>query len=139
LEHVLRSLAEIGYDAEWHCIPASAVGAPHANNGRDRIWILAYPNSNGCRGPWLSRGQERKVLASASGSDSGLTGLPDAASGHWQDQPSVHRVVDGVSDRLDKRRRQERIKQLGNAVVPQVVEWIGRQLVRGLKEQDEQR
>jgi DNA (cytosine-5)-methyltransferase 1 len=40
LDQVLRSLAEIGYDAEWHCIPASAVGAPHR---RDRIWIVAYP------------------------------------------------------------------------------------------------
>lgn len=42
LEEVLRSLAEIGYDAEWHCIPASAVGAPHQ---RDRIWIVAYAQS----------------------------------------------------------------------------------------------
>ncbi len=42
LDDVLRSLTEIGYDAEWHCIPASAVGAPHQ---RDRIWIVAYPNS----------------------------------------------------------------------------------------------
>lgn len=37
---VLGDLAEIGYDAEWHCIPASAVGAPHR---RDRIWIVANP------------------------------------------------------------------------------------------------
>lgn len=43
LDQVLRSLDQIGYDAEWHCIPASAVGAPHR---RDRIWIVAY--SNGC-------------------------------------------------------------------------------------------
>ena len=35
---VLGDLAEIGFDAEWHCIPASAVGAPHR---RDRIWIVA--------------------------------------------------------------------------------------------------
>ena len=35
---VLGDLAEIGYDAEWHCIPASSVGAPHR---RDRIWIVA--------------------------------------------------------------------------------------------------
>ncbi len=39
---VLQDLWQIGYDAEWHCIPASAVGAPHR---RDRIWIIAYPNS----------------------------------------------------------------------------------------------
>ena len=44
LEEVLRSLAEIGYDAEWHCIPASAVGAPHR---RDRVWLVAYSRSAG--------------------------------------------------------------------------------------------
>lgn len=37
---VLGDLAEIGYDTEWHCIPASSVGAPHR---RDRIWIVANP------------------------------------------------------------------------------------------------
>ena len=46
LDKVLRSLDQIGYDAEWHCIPASAVGAPHQ---RDRIWILAYPRHRGGR------------------------------------------------------------------------------------------
>jgi DNA (cytosine-5)-methyltransferase 1 len=39
LDTVLGDLAEVGYDAEWHCIPASAVGAPHR---RDRIWIIAH-------------------------------------------------------------------------------------------------
>lgn len=42
---VLWALAEIGYDAEWEVIPASAIGACHV---RERIWIIAYPNSNGC-------------------------------------------------------------------------------------------
>jgi DNA (cytosine-5)-methyltransferase 1 len=46
LDQVLRSLDQIGYDAEWHCVPASAVGAPHQ---RDRIWILAYPRHRGGR------------------------------------------------------------------------------------------
>ncbi len=40
MDVVLGDLAEIGYDAEWHCIPASYVGAPH---GRDRVWIVAHP------------------------------------------------------------------------------------------------
>jgi DNA (cytosine-5)-methyltransferase 1 len=39
LDAVLGDLASLGYDAEWHCIPASAIGAPHR---RDRVWILAY-------------------------------------------------------------------------------------------------
>lgn len=41
LATVLKDLWQIGYDAEWHCIPASALGAPHQ---RDRIWIIAYPD-----------------------------------------------------------------------------------------------
>jgi DNA (cytosine-5)-methyltransferase 1 len=41
LGRVLGDLAEIGYDAEWHCIPASAIGA---NHHRDRVWIMAYPS-----------------------------------------------------------------------------------------------
>jgi DNA (cytosine-5)-methyltransferase 1 len=47
LADVLGDLAALGYDAEWHCIPASAVGAPHR---RDRIWIVAYPSSQRCDG-----------------------------------------------------------------------------------------
>ena len=38
---VLQDLRQIGYNAQWHCIPASAIGAPHR---RDRIWIIAYPH-----------------------------------------------------------------------------------------------
>ena len=41
LDTVLRTLAEIGYDAEWQDIRASDMGAPHR---RERIWIVAYPN-----------------------------------------------------------------------------------------------
>ena len=40
---VLGTLASLGYDAEWHVISASAVGAPHR---RERLWIVAW-NANG--------------------------------------------------------------------------------------------
>jgi len=39
LDVVLGDLAALGYDAEWHCIPAAAVGAPHI---RDRVFVVAY-------------------------------------------------------------------------------------------------
>src|SRR3546814_5272555 len=42
LDVILHGLASLGYDAEWHCILASSVGAPHP---RDRIWVIAYPRS----------------------------------------------------------------------------------------------
>jgi DNA (cytosine-5)-methyltransferase 1 len=41
---VLGTLASLGYDAEWHVIPASAVGAPHR---RDRIWIVGIRSGDG--------------------------------------------------------------------------------------------
>lgn len=39
LDAVLGRLFAIGFDAEWHCIPAAAVGAPHR---RDRVWVVGY-------------------------------------------------------------------------------------------------
>jgi DNA (cytosine-5)-methyltransferase 1 len=39
-KRVLWDISQIGYDAEWHCIPASELGAHHH---RDRVWIICYP------------------------------------------------------------------------------------------------
>ena len=38
LDRVLGDLTALGYDAEWHVVPAAAVGAPHL---RERVWIIA--------------------------------------------------------------------------------------------------
>lgn len=43
LDRVLGDLASIGYDAEWDCVPASALGAPHR---RDRVFVIAYPQGH---------------------------------------------------------------------------------------------
>lgn len=40
--HVFGELAALGYDAEWHVIPASGLGAPH---DRERVWIIATDTS----------------------------------------------------------------------------------------------
>jgi DNA (cytosine-5)-methyltransferase 1 len=110
LDQVLWSLAEIGYDAEWHCIPASAIGAPQR---RDRIWIVAYPRSA------RLQGDER----------SGETGTERLSERHltkcswWQAEPAVGRVANGISGQA------HRLRQLGNAVVPQIPELIGRAIM----------
>jgi DNA (cytosine-5)-methyltransferase 1 len=49
LDTVLGELAKAGFDAEWACIPASAVGACHQ---RDRWWLVAYSNHAGVEAPW---------------------------------------------------------------------------------------
>ena len=42
----------------------------------------------------------------------------------WESEPAVGRVAHGVPSRVD------RLKCLGNAVVPQIPEWIARQILR---------
>jgi DNA (cytosine-5)-methyltransferase 1 len=170
LDAVLRSLAEIGYDAQWHCIPASALGAPHQ---RDRIWLVAYAERDGCISAEIAGGAEEAVRKEPTGAhdafDAARTGgLPtterdvaDASSTRlsrgerirdyieenirrwqaasrpasescpvsgrktysWDVEPAVGRVADGVPGRVD------RLKQLGNAVVPQIPELIGRAIL----------
>ena len=115
LDQVLRQISEIGYDAEWHCIPASAVGAPHR---RDRIWIVAYAHDEGSQG-WLYRwaNQKRESESGYLGRCSSVHGQP--IEKEWSIEPDVGRVAHGVSGRVD------RLKQLGNAVVPQIPQLLG--------------
>jgi DNA (cytosine-5)-methyltransferase 1 len=40
LDIVAGDLAELGYDAQWTCVPASAVGACHR---RERVFLIAWP------------------------------------------------------------------------------------------------
>lgn len=101
---VLGDLAQIGHDAEWDCIPAAGVGAPHL---RDRIWIVAHP------------ARERDRI-----SESSLPTRWDEPKHRawWASEPGVGRVVDGLSA------EPHRIGVLGNAVVPQIPELIARAL-----------
>ena len=135
LSVILQNLSEIGYDAEWHCIPASYVGAPHR---RDRIWIVAHTVSTRTGvesqsfnlqgrlsaedGPTALR--QRDWSAVSGGIDATGEIVAELGGGcRWLPEPNVDRVVDGVSRGLD------RLKGLGNAVVPQVVEIIGRAIL----------
>ncbi|MHB2251417.1 DNA cytosine methyltransferase [Corynebacterium aurimucosum] len=52
LTEVLEDLASIGWDAQWECVRASDVGAPHH---RERLFILAYPHGFGQQACGLTR------------------------------------------------------------------------------------
>lgn len=106
LGDVLRSLAAVGYDAEWHCIPASAVGAPHR---RDRIWIVAYPHNKGESIGKINAKAQRVQIAVTNG-----------GWRRWDGKPQDVRMDNGIPNGMD------RLKALGNAVVPQIPELIGR-------------
>lgn len=194
IDRVLGSLASLGYDAEWACVPAAAVGAPHI---RDRVFLLAYANSErqsqpqgvvaevggwtGDRsqaiphtasirrdGPCPSHGgigqqdefkagpqpcvptrrlrgghvpdddSQRLEVGICLGRNArqGLTSFGRANrsdGGQWQRDPAelpesgVGRVVARLPKGMD-----QRIRALGNSVVPQVAEWIGRRLMESV-------
>jgi DNA (cytosine-5)-methyltransferase 1 len=116
LEDVLGGLNALGYDAEWHCIPAGAVGAPHR---RDRLWIVANSRDvanamrPGLAAPEQSNRQEPPGILSEE--------IWHAATERswWPPEPDVGRVAHGVPKRVD------RLRCLGNAVVPAIPYLIG--------------
>ena len=108
---VLGELAALGYDAEWDCIPAAAIGAPHI---RDRIFIVAHRHDK--------RFAECNIFPKTrlpTQQRNNVNGLDLAERGPWVRLPDLLRVDAGVPARVD------RLRGLGNAVVPQVAELIG--------------
>ena len=107
---ILSDLAAIRYDAEWHCIPASHVGAKHQ---RDRLWIVANPHGEGLEGHGENGKRAGQWFAGSS--------FPEKI---WDEfDPELLRVANGIPKRLDK--RIERLRSLGNAVcVPLVIEIL---------------
>ena len=149
---VLGDLAEIGYNAEWHCLSAGGIGAPHRRN---RIWIICYPQHSdtdhagshrtqkhinreaepanqqirisGSLCKFLAdamhkglqgRGADRPVKPELGGSVDGVSAW---LGGSWEQ--GLERLATGVPNRVD------RLKSLGNAVVPQISELIGRAIL----------
>ena len=118
----LYDLAEIGFDAEWHCITASDLGAHHH---RDRVWIIAYPCGSRSKVGLARQNvrQEGDTRISINLSNEIRRARREPGMEGWSIEPNVGRVANGVPNRA------HRLKQLGNAVVPQIPEAIGRAIM----------
>lgn len=117
---VLGDVAEIGSDAEWDCLPASACGALHR---RDRVFITVYGSDpNGVRPQWKWKTKKspwpREQFEGLVQNELQLS-VPAGKSGG---------VAHGVPNRI------HRLRGLGNSVVPQVAEVIGRALMEANQE-----
>ncbi len=108
---VLADLDALGFDAEWSVISACSMGAAHT---RRRLFALAYPHGS-CEPVFTFDGQMAGLPPLAG--DRGRWGIPTADDA---------RADDGIPNRLDRDRA------LGNAVVPQMAQWIGTQLLASL-------
>lgn len=114
LDTVIGSLSEIGYSAEWQNISAKQIGAWHC---RERIWIVAYPDSVGLDAVQIYNRatlQNKRVPAQYS----------NAISQTFQEisESDFTAEVDGISGELDE------FKGLGNAIVPQIAELLFNQI-----------
>lgn len=130
---VLGDLASCGYDTEWDCIPAAAFGAPQL---RYRVVLIAY--SRGDRPPFMADTEivgERTGLCESESTAIGWRRPGDrGGKGHpWATEPDVGRVAPRISAGLDKGlmvgQRANRLRSLGNSVVPQLAEWVGQRFL----------
>jgi DNA (cytosine-5)-methyltransferase 1 len=145
LDQVLLDLENIGYTWQPFVIPACAVNANHRRNRvfivahSDRKRLREHnPTTESKNKGFSNRGDIEEILrythskpkpqknktVSTIGSkwearkSSSWKYRGTTSGDHWEnDQPTVCRVDDGISKRLDK----SRLKALGNAVVPQQI------------------
>lgn len=118
LDRVLGTLASFGFDAEWHCIPAAAFGAHFRG---DRVFIVASCSAAGCL-----RWQRERPSARGTWSEQQFTRLVEQEVRLCVPAGKIQRVSDGLPNRV------HRIRGLGNAVVPQVAEFVGSMVTRRL-------
>lgn len=113
LDVVLSDLAQIGYHAEWDCIPASWFGAPHR---RERLWIIAYP---------MCFRVERSIFKEIQGIKTfqrfkNIGSLEDLRTGPAIPTPRLCRVDDAPANFLD------RLRCVGNGQFPGCTYFLGR-------------
>ena len=98
----------LGYKCERRNITATQCGADHQ---RSRWWLIAHS---------YDKSEFSSVI------DAEVALLPELCQGVWgaENYARTIRISDGISDRMD------RLKQLGNTVIPYIPEAIGRGIIK---------
>lgn len=115
----LREGTRSGYDAEWSMFPASAFGFPHC---RERVWIIAYPH---CK-RWEAGKNEILINLKGVPSQRGANALGWMVEDARSRDCSISRDLrngHGIPNFMD------RLRGLGNAIVPQIAEALGRMIM----------
>ena len=109
---ILSQLALLGYDAEWNIIPAYGVGLPHV---RKRLWVVAHANCHRIQGnsPFPLQGLRNIPWGENGRRAADLVGRPDFIAS------ALLRAGNGIPNYMD------RIKALGNAIIPGIAYLIG--------------
>lgn len=134
---VLGDLAQSGFDAEWDCVPAAHVGAPHL---RDRVWLVAqpqHPDADRQRshsapihlagGAELFDQQERLTGPMGAPLAAALARVGPGGGRPWGAEPQLPRVADGSPADVAA------VKQVGNSLCPRISEALGLAILQPLE------
>lgn len=113
---LLSDLASIRYDAQWHVIPASAVGTGHH---RQRVWVIAYPNQERWDVPEKIFNSIALQISKIRTPRSVLALLSNFRKISINASYPDHRKLDGISEAVDS------FERLGNSIHPKIAEIIG--------------
>jgi DNA (cytosine-5)-methyltransferase 1 len=114
---VLGTLADLGFDAEWSSVSACSMGAPHM---RRRVFIVAHAHSeHGWQGLRDTAPRSQRQVQAQHRLESSRAGY----SSRLANPSALYRDADGVPFGMDRNRG------IGNAVHPDVAEWIGRRIL----------
>ena len=122
LRQIQEDLEKESFQVQCLVIPASGIGAWHR---RKRVWIIGYNVSNS--NTRLGIGENQKIQARRNTS---TTSSKDDERGQnwWKIKCKLRGVPDGVSFELHSDRT-NRIKSLGNSIVPQIAQLIGESIL----------
>lgn len=128
-EQVCIDLENEGYEVQPLVLPVAGVDAPHI---RQRVWIVANSGIKGLERMQRKQTSDPREWPETSGSSTELYKIPTWAG--WPAQSPVCTRNDGVSYGLSDitfpKWRNESIKALGNAIVPQVAYQIFKSILR---------
>ncbi len=113
---VLQDLAEIGYDAEWQVLRAFDFGLPHR---RERLFVIAYPNSERLEKFWEGASWDKISEQQTSVQDN----FDSTVRRFWETAARTYRGTNGTPHRVD------RLRCIGNGIVPFCTEFIGRRII----------
>jgi len=128
-EDLCVALEKEGYEVQAFIIPACAVNAPHR---RDRVWIVGHAKQS--NGSYSESGRKEFCLEQNPLSETERVQSSDSIKrpGWGEIKPSICGMVDEIPHRVD------RLKCLGNAVIPRIVEIIGNAIIEIEKQQNDE-
>jgi len=112
LDRSITDLEEAGYRVQTFVIPAYGVEAMHK---RERCWIVAHSERKGLEGQLRSEdGPDGREEQTRSASESFILRCEESRKNLWRGGSVLCGIGNGFSKRVD------RLRCLGNAIVPQV-------------------